>query len=815
MTKRNHLRLLGNRQLSEIAPIKFNYGFGKKPEEDDEEEVVVVEPDYRLMAQRFDINYRQFVSDISLKQTRRDPTIAVPDTIDYVRIYFLDQFGLKKFFNRWFEEFGLEAVVVTSFGKEVLFSIADKGKFKIFVNSVLQFVKRGLHNDLQAEFSNLITYIDNFKLLTSSDIIRFDMLQTGDVVVLNTIDLPLGFQLQEAMLNAVESFLQGNSTQYAIDRVNNRIELFTPSAEIVQKIAENFDIIESITCSLSSIIRPSSFNVVKRDYGFTISNADEALPMIGILDTGISMDTPLAAITVQDATFTLAGNPLIDTAGGRNLHGHGTGVAALAALGRENHQNDFNGEIRADAKLLSLKLSDSGSGYLSEKNLIEMLYAAKRNYPELSIFVLTTCYNTPKATNEAFSSYTYLLDKFAHETDSLIFICTANNNNAVNENRSYNLHYFEHQRTNLTTPSDSMNNVIVGGAADNLLSDVFYGISDGREYPVLFTRKGHVDLSLLLSAKKSNKNYFKPDVINSSGDIELIGDNLDYGVKAAMNVLSANPAHGFIKESGTSYAAPLTANLAAKIKRKYPDLNMQTIKALIVNGASMNLIKVDKVFDKIMHRIAGNGYVDEERSMHSSEGSPTLILEDTIENNKMKLYPIHFPTYLIEEALGRSSGILKCSATLCFSFLPIQHNQLSYNPIHIAFSFFRDHTVSQINSKKKDCNSLIKTSLNWSQNGRDRSKPIPYSNCQKIEFLIDVKNLAEENGTLKLAVHSKLTDQLLPNEKENYTTVYPFSLVINIEENFKLNTGRLYDELVLINELEVIAEESAEAVLEA
>lgn len=767
------------------------------------------------MAQRLDVSYKLFVVDKRDKQSKRDASIHVPANIDFIRISFLDQFILNTFFTQWFNEFGLEAVVVTNFGKEVLFAVADKDKFEVFVDSILQFVRRGLYQDLKANFSNKITYIDSFKLLTSSDIIRFDMQHTGDIVVLNTIDMPLDFKMQEAMLNAVEDYLQGNGTQYAIDRRNNRMELFSPLPETVQRIAENFDIVESITCSLSSIVRPTSYNVVKRDYGFTISNADDELPLIGILDTGISMDTPLAAITVQDATFTLAGNPLLDVAGGRNLYGHGTGVAALAALGRENHQNEFNGEVRADAKLLSLKLSDMGNGYLSEKKMIEMLYAAKRKYPELSIFVLTTCYNIPKATNEAFSSYTYLLDKFAYETDSLIFICTANNNDAISENTSYDLHYFEHPHTNLCTPSDSLNNVIVGGAADNLTNGVFYGISDGREFPVLFTRKGHVDLSILLSAKKSNKQYFKPDVINSSGDLELIGDNIDYGISAAMNILSANPAHGFIKESGTSYAAPLTANLAAKIKRKYPDLNMQTIKALIVNGASMNLIKLDKVFDKIINRIAGNGFVNEDRSLHSSEDSPTLILEDTIENNKMKLYPIHFPVYLIEEALGKNSGILKCSATLCFSFLPIQHNQLSYNPIHIAFGFFRDHTGAQINAKKDECNSLIKSNLNWSQNGRDRSKPIPYSNCQKMDFLIDVKNLVEEKGTIKLAVHSKLTDQLLSSDRDNYPTEYPFSLVINIEENFRLNTGRLYDELVLINELEVIAEASAEAVLEA
>jgi len=38
MPKLNHLRLLGNKQLKEVVPVKFNYGGGKK--EEDEEPVV-------------------------------------------------------------------------------------------------------------------------------------------------------------------------------------------------------------------------------------------------------------------------------------------------------------------------------------------------------------------------------------------------------------------------------------------------------------------------------------------------------------------------------------------------------------------------------------------------------------------------------------------------------------------------------------------------------------------------------------------------------------------------------------------------------
>lgn len=39
------------------------------------------------------------------------------------------------------------------------------------------------------------------------------------------------------------------------------------------------------------------------------------------------------------------------------------------------------------------------------------------------------------------------------------------------------------------------------------------------------------------------------------------------------------------QNSGTSYATPLAANIAAKIVSKYPNINMQSVKALMINSA--------------------------------------------------------------------------------------------------------------------------------------------------------------------------------------------------------------------------------------
>ena len=156
--------------------------------------------------------------------------------------------------------------------------------------------------------------------------------------------------------------------------------------------------------------------------------------------------------------------------------------------------------------------------------------------------------------------------------------------------------------------------------------------------------------------------------------------------------------------------------------------------------------------------------------------------------------------------LGKQRGLLKITATLCFNFLPIKNNQLSYNPIHIAFSIFKNHEAEDIIKPNGDVNSKLKTGLTWSQNGRYKSKPIPYSNSQKIDLNVNVSDLINESNTFKLAVHCLVTDQIIGGIPDDYPKEFPFSLVINIEENTKVKTGKLYDELQLINEVEVIGE---------
>ncbi|MGB3774165.1 MAG: S8 family serine peptidase, partial [Leeuwenhoekiella sp.] len=562
MPNRNHLRILANQQLEESGEVKFNYGFATLQEEPNRE------PNYLVMARAFRTDLRSYRRDLQEKQAAKDNDIEVPFDVDYVEIDFMGQFHIEKYYQIWYNIFGLEGVSFTEYNRTAIFSITDREKFQLFINSVEALIRKGLENNDEVIPSRYVLYVKNFKLLTLSDVLKVTAETIGNVVVLKTIELPANSGIENSILDALEVYLNDHLLEYLIDRENNRLELFDATLDQLITIAQNFDVIESITSSLSGVIRPGVYNAPERELGFEIANSNENLPLIGILDTGISMQTPLAAITVQDDTFTLDGNPLIDN---YNRDGHGTMVGALASLGKYNHLNEFKGEVNADAKLLSMKLLSNGNGYLSEKKVIDMLYRAKLKYPSLGIFVLTFCYKTHKKTNETFSNYTYELDKFAHKTDSLIFISTGNNPHALNENTDYNIDYFNNEHTNLNTPADSMNNITVGAAADGLYNGAFNGISSGKEFPTIYSRKDNVDLSVLYPPKKKNKNLFKPDVLESGGDYGFYSPNtIDFMENAAMSVLSSNPAMGYTKEVGTSLAAPLAANLAAKLKIAYP-----------------------------------------------------------------------------------------------------------------------------------------------------------------------------------------------------------------------------------------------------
>lgn len=804
MAIKPHLKLNTKTQFDKAIRLKYNYGFGEEAEVDTE----VRNINFAVMARSFREQIQTFNNDFEQRIIER--TIIVPAHITYVRVEFQGQFHIPVYFQQWYNDFGLTAVSYSKFNTEVLFAVHNQNNFNTFITSINNFINRELGVDITAEYNGKVRFVKKFCLLTSNDILKVHT--DSNILNFNLIDFPLPERTQTTILEHLFSYLEADLIDYKYSTETKSIEIYDITIEQSIEIIKNYDIVKSVISSLATLISPNTFNQPERSYGFEIENADEDLPIIGILDTGISIQTPLSLIIIDDDTFNITGSSSFDDNANQGS-GHGTGVAALAALGRKPYAQNYTGQIKADAKVLSMKILDNNSGNISQDSVLEMLVNSHQKHG-ISIFVLTICFNKNKEENEDFSTYAYKLDVFAHKNDCVIFICTSNNDDAVSDNNDYNFDYFHNDAANLSTPAESMNNMTIGAVADCLKAGIFQGISPQKEFPTLYTRKGHINLSKFKG--KKNSLYFKPDVVECGGDYEKDGTFIGTGSIATMDVLSADNTESFYQDAGTSFSAPLAANIAAQIKKVYPDIKSQSVKALILNASSLDKIIFPAAHTIIRNRTAGYGLVNPEKSVLSNDDSITILIEDTILPEEFKSYPINFPEYLRSEDLGKKRGILKITATLCFSFKPVLNNQLAYCPIHMAFSFYRNQNGEQIQEVERVIQSKLKTSLSWSQNGRNVQNPIPYSNSQKIEFPVNLNELIDEDGTFKLAVNCRICPQLTPDKIREYNQSHQFSIVIRIDDNVKKTElkGRLYSEMEQINDLDSILSADADLTLE-
>jgi hypothetical protein len=757
------------------------------------------------------------------READRNLLLQVPGKIDLIEITFHDVFDSSVFEKYYRENFGLSASHYAEFNTVGLFAVVSIEKFKYLFEQLQLFIDSIDH--LKAEYNPTIKFIKEFTFYSTKKIIKY--LKFKPHVVIDLIDNPDLFQEHiQPIEQRLIQYLNDKGIRYYLDLNVNKVELMNASENDIVEIANNFDILQSVNSFSAGYVKPTIYNLPDKSFGFTINNVDEELPIIGIIDTGISSNTPLKDLIVNKD------NKLNLTASSFNIDeaNHGTAVATLAALGRKPYPNQF-GNFDADARLLSIKVLNSNEGFIVESEVVRLIKEAHKDYG-VQIFTLTINYTEYKLHNEGISDYAYALDKLAYELNILIFIAMGNNEDlSYFENNKFKVikypSHFAYELSNLYPPAESMNNISIGATASNLEDNERLRISPVGSVPAIYTRTFHINWQHDSQTNKNgsinwfraNKKMFKPDICNCGGDFdeELATTN------TGLRILSVETGIFFGREVGTSLATPLTANLAAKILKTYPELgkSMQSIKALIINSAHNDELgnALGALKDTLPTAILGHGVPHDNNCLYSSENSVTIILEDSIVAGNIKSYAIKIPTYLLD--YERSKALLKVKATLCFKFDPLKHHSLAYCPLHIAFGVFRnkpleeyavDHEGKLLKDDKKNNIPLginnnttanFKFSESWSQDYYYKAKML--SNTQRINFSISKKVLEEENCILKIAVNArihKLLNEIDKAELENKEV--PFSIVFTIEENTIEQTGRLYDELVAINNLNAL-----------
>ncbi len=742
------------------------------------------------MAARFRASLRMFARDTMRRNSSR--TLMVATNIDHIIIEFQNQFNKNIFGKIYLRNFGLEAVRLSYFNTVVLFAIVDIERFNVFMNQVQLFIDEAQLDKDQQTFDRKISYIKSFRLLTTNRIIDYHVI--NNVVRFSLIEGLYSYNKYSQIIEELVLFLNGIGARYQLNQEDLFLEIEEVSEAQVLEILNNFDTVSSATSSLSTVIVPSKFGLPERSYGFSVLSED-ATPLIGVIDTGVDARTPLIDLIVDTIDYTNT-NALEDNVD------HGTAVAALATLGLNPYASDYRGIINADAQIVVIKVMDVSPAPLPDHIIINAIKEAKNRHPTLKFFTLTICHEEHKKFNELQSNYAYLLDKVAHELDVLLFI-SAGNARAENDLHQYDATYHAVEKTNLCPPGESMNNITIGACADNLEGGIYHGICPLKEYPTLYSRTDYLMQESIFAPTKRNNHLRKPDFIMPGGDYEQHPLFIGQDDLASLQVLSSNPAFSFYRQIGTSFSAPLASNLALKIQKTYPNLNTQSIKAIILNSCSLNWLENGS--KQLVAKSIGFGIPDRAKALYSTNNSVTFILERAIKHKEFLVIPIQLPEYIYTQS--KDKGLIKVTASLCFSFLPNKDNHIAYCPLFMAFSVFRNGTPQQImNGYAKN----FKLRKSFSQDGYAKSKPGLYSNVQQLQFTISKTDIIKENGLLKLAIHCFLSPQIkagIQEMRERINTENAFSIALRIEEIQPPNklTGRLYDNIIAVNTIESIA----------
>jgi hypothetical protein len=784
--------------------------------------------DYRLMASTFSDCLVKYESDYIERVEAR--TIEVEDHFDSIELNFFAGFDEVKFKAYYIDNFGIELLRLSHFNRKGLFAIEDEEKFASFFQQLNIFIGNQ-ENNTNKQFDAKIKFIKNFKLFSTDD--RLGNINSYAVIHLSFMGVNSFIENKVIVPQKEELalFLDGNKVEYAFEEQYG--EVYDIDEDLLRTILDNFDFIYATCSGSGAIVTPSKFNTPKREYGFDITNSEEELPVIGVIDSGVSSQTPLSSILVGvDGEYDTTG-----TGSFNDSANHGTGVAAFAALGSKLIPG-YNGSVEADAKILPIKIIDGSNGAISQKQVVELIREAHHNYG-VRIFTLTIGYTDfPLYDNQEFSSYATMLDQVALELDILIFISTTNHFISNLKVQDYP-EKFQVSNANIAPPAESMNNITLGATASNFNANGVYGLAGNHNYPALYSRKFHYDFDNkdVFNQATVNKYLSKPDILIGGGDYyetSLFGmEVLDEQGKTCLEVLSSDLTERTFLALGTSYSTPLAANVAARLLKIYPNINMQSVKALLINASDE--IKLGQEFNDFSNamtkRITGYGELNSQ-ILFSNNNEVTMVIEDKISVDEIKLFPLNLPDYL--KSAERKNGLLKFTTTLCFKFQPKTDNQLSYCPIHLTYTIGknvdiemshieerenRDGEIRQVevqdgyNGSKKDKYCL--GNKGWVQDFYYREKIV--SNVQKHSFNVKRQDIIDEENTFKVAVNAAFHKTMTDANKEAFKREIPFSLIIKIEQqplkDEELNS--LYDGLIAVNELEVIGRIDLEADLES
>ena len=746
-----------------------------------------------------------FYSGRKIRNEKR--SIKFDKTIDLVRIYFHSSFNAD--LNKKFEDrYGLSPIEYSHFNKTVLFEIIQIDSFLNFEKHIKQVIESPDESPYDNQPFNLIALILKFEFISSENrLLTFK--ETGILLTLISSSNTISKTQKDELFN----FLKVNELDITYSSLfPDIIEIKGITIEQNKYLAANFDIVRMITSTRTLKVRPGVFGESRRDFGFEIIVPDN-LTTVGIIDTGINMLEPFKEVVSSNFYDHTENGAFWDEIG------HGTMVAGLVILGDE-FQKEVKNSYSAKAKVVSIKVLHNSNDDINIPQLLLDIKHAKQTHG-IRLFNMSLNIPFAKKYNDSYSQFAYELDKLAHLEDILIFISVGNFDsksledlvvNEIHPDHSYPKFFYNlnptsqaHncQNTNISEPSESLNNISIGSLAGNLEGSDNTDITPNNLYPAYYSRKFHFDYLQQVNKQKLNRNqnnkYLnKPDFVFEGGDLF----KYDSGIEILCSPLSDGDKF-YGRSCGTSLSTPFITSYAAEILNNYPSLKTQTVKALLINSSTYfkknNLPHFRLSTDSLIKRMVGFGKPQKNELLSTNNNSIVFVIEDVIDTGHILTIPINLPDYL-----KKSGNKLQFDISLCYSFLPLKDNHLNYLPVHMSFNLIKN---VKITATEDQSNYAIKKGFSWSEDHFGLENRL-FSNAQFKTYTLQPNDLRGLEDSIALGVRCLVKNEISETHKSHFRNIsHSFSVVLTIRELTEISgNSQLYSSMIECNNVRNIIE---------
>lgn len=411
------------------------------------------------------------------------------------------------------------------------------------------------------------------------------------------------------------------------------LQQFSASVEVVDAIAE-LRRAKEVASLFMEMPRLEQREWVEDLLERTEPPPDEA-PRICLLDTGVNAGHPLLKVAIAPEDL-----HAIDPSWGVDDHhpeGHGTGMAGLALYGDLVERLSGSGLVDLPAWLESVKILPPAGQ--NEPELYGSITGEAAHRVEVQRPKALRTHLMAVTTQDARdrgrpSSWSAAVDQLAYggedgEPKRLWVISAGNSDEDI-----WSAHPEHLETAEIEDPAQAWNAITVGSSTDR------WRIEDADlEGWEPLARPGGLSPSTTTSLTWQKPWPLKPDVVAEGGNVATDGRELTKADSLQLLTTHHQPnIRQFTTFGDTSGASALVAHMAAELRRRYPALWPETIRALIVHSAGWTSemrqqyggrgLKGD--YERLVRR-CGFGVPDLERALWTAENRLTLIMEESIQ----------------------------------------------------------------------------------------------------------------------------------------------------------------------------------------